>query len=89
MDAFAAHCVKDLLKEITRLAAERKFDYLLIESTGISEPLPVAEAFQFEDENGNSLSSVARLDTMLTVVSVPDFFKQVAGVKNLKPSECR
>lgn len=75
---------EDLLKEITRLAAERKFDYLVIESTGISEPLPVAETFQFEDENGNSLSSVARLDTMLTVVSVPDFFKQVAEAQELK-----
>ncbi|MFZ4402880.1 MAG: GTP-binding protein [Pseudobdellovibrionaceae bacterium] len=75
---------EDLLKEITRLASENRFDYLLIESTGISEPLPVTETFQFEDENGRSLSSVARLDTMLTVVSVPDFFKQVAEAQDLK-----
>ncbi|UWQ93613.1 GTP-binding protein (plasmid) [Rhodobacteraceae bacterium M382] len=58
----------DLLDEVRRLAAERRFDYLLIESTGISEPLPVAATFDFRDESGNSLSDVARLDTMVTVV---------------------
>ena len=58
----------DLLDEVRRLAAEGRFDYLLIESTGISEPLPVAATFDFRDEAGNSLSDVARLDTMVTVV---------------------
>ena len=58
----------DLLMEVRRLAAEGRFDYLLIESTGISEPLPVAATFDFRDEHGESLSDVARLDTMVTVV---------------------
>lgn len=58
----------DLLTEVRRLADERRFDYLLIESTGISEPLPVAATFDFRDEMGESLSDVARLDTMVTVV---------------------
>ncbi|MCR9152373.1 MAG: GTP-binding protein [Rhodobacteraceae bacterium] len=58
----------DLLKEVRRLAGEGRFDYLLIESTGIAEPLPVAATFEFRDEAGESLSDVARLDTMVTVV---------------------
>ena len=58
----------DLLNEVERLASEGRFDYLLIESTGISEPLPVAATFDFRDEGGKSLSDVARLDTMVTVV---------------------
>ena len=58
----------DLLTEVRRLAAEERFDYLLIESTGIAEPLPVAATFDFRDADGASLSDVARLDTMVTVV---------------------
>ena len=58
----------DLLAEVRRLSAEGRFDYLLIESTGISEPLPVAATFDFRDEDGDSLSDVSRLDTMVTVV---------------------
>lgn len=58
----------DLLNEVRRLSEEGRFDYLLIESTGISEPLPVAATFEFRDENGQSLSDVSRLDTMVTVV---------------------
>ena len=58
----------DLLQEVRRLAQGGRFDYLLIESTGISEPLPVAATFEFRDEDEQSLSDVARLDTMLTVV---------------------
>ncbi len=58
----------DLLAEVRRLAAEGRFDYLLIESTGISEPLPVAATFDFRDADGESLSDVSRLDTMVTVV---------------------
>ena len=59
---------EDLLQEVRRLAEDGRFDYLLIESTGISEPLPVAATFEFRDEDGRSLSDVAQLDTMLTVV---------------------
>ncbi len=58
----------DLLTEVRRLADAGRFDYLLIESTGIAEPLPVAATFDFRDAEGNSLSDVARLDTMVTVV---------------------
>ena len=58
----------DLLAEVRRLAQEGRFDYLLIESTGISEPLPVAATFDFRTEDGESLSDVARIDTMVTVV---------------------
>ena len=66
---------EDLLVEINRLAKEGRFDYLLIESTGISEPLPVAETFTFADEDGRSLSDVARLDTMVTVVDALNFLR--------------
>jgi G3E family GTPase len=59
---------EDLLIEVKRLAAEGRFDYLLIESTGIGEPLPVAATFDFTDEEGESLSDVAKIDTMVTVV---------------------
>ena len=64
---------EDLLVEINRLAKAKRFDYLVIESTGISEPLPVAETFTFRDENGISLSDVAQLDTMVTVVDAVNF----------------
>lgn len=66
---------EDLLIEIERLAQEKRFDYLLIESTGISEPLPVAETFTFTDEDGRSLSDIAKLDTMVTVVDAYNFLK--------------
>lgn len=75
---------EDLLKEVSELARDGRFDYLLIESTGISEPLPVAETFEFTDENGESLSAVAKLDTMVTVVSAPDFLKQAEEAIELK-----
>lgn len=68
----------DLLKEVRRLAAEGRFDYLLIESTGISEPLPVATTFDFRDEDGESLSDVSRLDTMVTVVDAANLLKNYA-----------
>ncbi|TVS11733.1 MAG: GTP-binding protein [Gammaproteobacteria bacterium] len=64
---------EDLLLEVSRLAQEGRFDYLVIESTGISEPLPVAETFTFRDESGVSLGDVARLDTMVTVVDAANF----------------
>ena len=69
----------DLLAEVRRLAAERRFDYLLIESTGISEPLPVAATFDFRDEFGNSLSDVARLDTMVTVVDAVNLLQDFSS----------
>ena len=64
---------EDLLLEVTELAKDGRFDYLLIESTGISEPLPIAETFTFADEDGISLSDVATLDTMVTVVDAVNF----------------
>ena len=64
---------EDLLIEVSRLAREGRFDYLVIESTGISEPLPIAETFTFEDEQGESLAQLARLDTMVTVVDGVNF----------------
>ena len=69
----------DLLAEVRRLAGERRFDYLLIESTGISEPLPVAATFEFRDEAGESLSDVARLDTMVTVVDAVNLLRDYAS----------
>lgn len=66
---------EDLLVEITRLAQEKRFDALLIESTGISEPLPVAETFTFADEQGVTLSDIARLDTLVTVVDGKNFLR--------------
>ncbi|MEM6886384.1 MAG: zinc metallochaperone GTPase ZigA [Verrucomicrobiota bacterium] len=68
---------EDLLQEVSTLAEEGRFDYLLIESTGISEPLPVAETFTFADEAGQSLSEVARLDTMVTVVDARNFLEDL------------
>lgn len=66
---------EDLLTEIALLAASGRFDYLLIESSGISEPLPVAETFTFIDAGGNALDDVARLDTMVTVVDGTSFMR--------------
>lgn len=63
----------DLLKAVKALAAENRYDYLLIESTGISEPFPVAETFDFRDEDGESLADITRLDTMVTVVDAHHF----------------
>jgi G3E family GTPase len=74
---------EDLLVEVSRLAKEGRFDALLIESTGISEPLPVAETFTFEDEDGISLSDIARLDTMVTVVDASTFLTEVDGTDDL------
>ncbi|MCM2319951.1 MAG: zinc metallochaperone GTPase ZigA [Pseudomonas sp.] len=68
---------EDLLEEVARLAGEGRFDYLLIESTGIAEPLPVAETFTFRDENGQSLSDLARLDTLVTVVDGLNFLRDL------------
>jgi G3E family GTPase len=59
---------EDLLEQVALLAAEKRYDYLLIESTGISEPMPVAATFSFASEDGHSLSDLARLDTMVTII---------------------
>ena len=70
---------EDLLNEVRKLASEGRFDYLLIESTGISEPLPVATTFEFRDEHGRSLSDVARLDTMVTVVDTANLLNDYSS----------
>lgn len=75
---------EDLLVEVRALAQADKFDYLVIESTGISEPLPVAETFTFADEDGVSLSDVARLDTMVTVVDAVNFLRDYNEAKYLQ-----
>ena len=75
---------EDLLEEVNKLAKEGRFDHLVIESTGISEPLPVAETFTFADEQGVSLSDVAKLDTMVTVVDAVNFLKDYQEAKYLK-----
>jgi len=75
---------EDLLSEVERLASDGRFDYLLIESTGISEPLPVAATFHFEDENGKSLADLSRLDTMLTVVDAASLLRDYASTDFLR-----
>jgi G3E family GTPase len=75
---------EDLLLEVNRLAKEGRFDQLVIESTGISEPLPVAETFTFADETGQSLSDVARLDTMVTVVDGFNFLRDYSSQESLQ-----
>ena len=74
----------DLLIEVSRLAQEGRFDYLLIESTGISEPIPVAQTFTFEDEDGVSLGQVSRLDTMVTVVDAANFMRDYNKAEDLQ-----
>ncbi len=74
---------EDLLEEVARLARDGRFDYLLIESTGISEPLPVAETFTFRDEQGQSLSDLARLDTLVTVVDGVNFLRDFHEAESL------
>lgn len=69
----------DLLTEVRRLAEEGRFDYLLIESTGVSEPLPVAATFEFRDEAGQALDDVARLDTMVTVVDAANLTRDFSA----------
>ena len=75
---------EDLLREVARLANEGRFDYLLIESTGISEPIPVAQTFTFTAEDGTSLASVARLDTLVTVVDAVSFIEQYEAAQDLR-----
>nr|MBL8454725.1 GTP-binding protein [Zoogloeaceae bacterium] len=75
---------EDLLIEVDRLARDGRFDQLVIESTGISEPLPVAETFTFEGEDGRSLGEVARLDTMVTVVDAFNFLRDYGSRDSIR-----
>ena len=75
---------EDLLEQVRELSQENKFDYLLIESTGISEPLPIATTFDFRDEEGESLSDVSRLDTMVTVVDAANIISNYSSKDFLK-----
>ncbi|MFT7234516.1 MAG: G3E family GTPase [Methylophagaceae bacterium] len=74
---------EDLLEEVSMLAKEERFDYLVIESTGISEPLPIAETFTFENESGQSLTDLALLDTMVTVVDAANFLTDYEEAQSL------
>ena len=75
---------EDLLEQVAELASAQRYDYLLIESTGIGEPMPVAATFAHMDEDGRSLSQVARLDTMVTVVDAANFFAHIESVDDLR-----
>ena len=70
---------EDLLTEVRRLAAEGRFDALVIEGTGVAEPLPIAATFEFRDEEGRSLSDVARLDALVTVVDAANLLKDYSS----------
>ena len=74
---------EDLLLEVGKMARENRFDHLVIESTGVSEPMPVAETFTFEDENGQSLGDIAKIDTMVTVVDAPNFLRDFSSTESL------
>lgn len=74
----------DLLGEVRRLAAEKRFDYLLIEATGIAEPLPIAATFSFRDEKGAALCDVARLDTMVSVVDAANLLRDYSSTDLLR-----
>ncbi|MFZ6762894.1 MULTISPECIES: zinc metallochaperone GTPase ZigA [Acetobacterales] len=75
---------EDLMAEVARLAREGRFDALLIESTGIAEPMPVAATFDFRDAEGHSLSDLARLDTMVTVVDAATFLRDYGSTESLR-----
>lgn len=77
----------DLLKEVRQLTEQDRFDYLLIESTGISEPMPVAATFSFVDEFGTSIADVSRLDSMVTVVDSEKFFGDYLSLEDLHDRE--
>ncbi len=75
---------EDLLREVSQLAQAGRFDYLLIEGSGISEPLPVAQTFSFTDDQGRSLTDLTRLDTMVTVVDARNFLRDYDSNDDLK-----
>jgi G3E family GTPase len=74
---------EDLLLEVGKMARENRFDHLVIESTGVSEPMPVAETFTFEDESGQSLGDIAKIDTMVTVVDAVNFQQDYSSSESL------
>ena len=74
----------DLLQEVKKISASGKYDYLLIEGTGIAEPLPIASTFDFRDEDGFSLSDIARLDTMVTVVDAANLISHYSSTDFIK-----
>jgi G3E family GTPase len=74
---------EDLLVEVAKIASQG-FDYLIIESSGVSEPMPVAETFTFEDSNGMSLGDVARIDTLVTVVDGSKFLSELNNILSLR-----
>ena len=74
---------EDLLESLAALAMEKRFDYVLIESSGISEPLPVAETFTFKDDKGVSLSTIAKLDNLVTVVDGGAFLGELESIESL------
>ncbi len=78
---------EDLMLEVAKLAKEGRFDALIIESTGVSEPMPVAETFTFEDESGRCLNDLAQLDTMVTVVDARNFLEDYHSVDDLQTRE--
>jgi G3E family GTPase len=75
---------EDLLVEVANIAADTSFDYLLIESTGVSEPMPVAETFTFEDSGGLKLGDVAEIDTLVTVVDGSRFMNELDTLESLR-----
>ena len=72
------------MQEVANLAGEQRFDYLIIESSGISEPLPVAETFTFKDDSGVTLSDLAALDTLVTVVDGATFMRELQTLESLR-----
>lgn len=75
---------EDLLREVSKMAMEGRFDHLVIESTGVSEPMPVAETFTFVDSEGHSLSDLAQIDTMVTVVDARNFLRDYRSTQELQ-----
>jgi G3E family GTPase len=78
---------EDLLLEVGKLAREGRFDHLVIESTGVSEPMPVAETFTFTNEDGRSLGDIAEIDTMVTVVDGYNFLRDFSSLESLQERE--
>jgi G3E family GTPase len=78
---------EDLMQEVATLAKEGRFDSILIESTGVSEPMPVAETFTFTDDSGRSLNDLAQLDTMVTVVDARNFLDDYHSTDDLQDRE--
>lgn len=74
---------EDLLREVARLASLGRFDRILVESTGVAEPLPIAETFAYQDEEGAKLSDIARLDAIVTVVDAGDFLERIDDAEAL------